>query len=104
VRQVRWSAHGLALYQREVIGYLEEQDEAAARQVNADAQRTIAVLAQRPIGRPGRISGTYEKTVVGRPYIIAYSLLPRDDGRPDDILILRIIHTARDWPPGRWPR
>jgi len=55
-------------------------------------------------GRPGRIAGTYEKSVIGQPYIIAYALLPRDDGQADDILILRVIHTSRDWPPGRWPR
>jgi plasmid stabilization system protein ParE len=104
VRQVRWSERGLALYQREVVDYLDRQGESAARRVIADIARAIEVLAQRPIGRPGRMTGTYEKTVVGQPYVTAYSLLPRDDGRPDDILILRIIHSARDWPPGRWPR
>lgn len=104
MRRVLWSPLGLALYERDVLDYLETQGEGAMRRVRSDIDRAIQVLAQRPIGRPGRISGTYEKSVVGQPYVIAYTLLPRDDGEADDILIMRIVHTSRDWPPGRWPR
>jgi toxin ParE1/3/4 len=104
LRRVLWSPHGLALYEREVLDYLAKQGDNALRRVRGDIERAIELLAQRPIGRPGRISGTYEKSVVGQPYIIAYALQPRDDGEDDDVLIQRIIHTARDWPPGRWPR
>lgn len=104
MRRVLWSPLGLALYEREVLDYLETQGEGAMRRVRGDIDRAIQVLAQRPIGRPGRISGTYEKSVAGQPYIIAYTLLPRDDGEADDILIMRIVHTSRDWPPGGWPR
>lgn len=95
-RRVVWSPQELALYERDVLDYLDKQSESAMRRVRGDIERTIQVLAQRPIGRPGRISGTYEKSVAGQPYIIAYALLPCDDGRADDILILRIVHTARD--------
>jgi toxin ParE1/3/4 len=104
MRRVVWSARGRELLDRDVLAYLEKLNEAAARKLQADIDRTIALLAQRPIGRPGRLSGTYEKSVTGQPYIIAYSFLPRDDGAADDLLILRVIHTARDWPSGRWPR
>lgn len=104
MRRVLWSASGLAWYEREVLDWLDTLGEATARRVKNDIERAIEVLAQRPIGRPGRISGTYEKSVVGQPYIIAYTLLPRDDGEADDILIMRIVHTSRDWPPGGWPR
>jgi toxin ParE1/3/4 len=104
VRRVLWSPSGLALYEREVLDWLDTLGEGTARRVRGDIERAVEVLAQRPIGRPGRISGTYEKSVVGQPYIIAYALLPRDDGEADDILILRVIHTSRDWPAGRWPR
>jgi toxin ParE1/3/4 len=104
VRRVLWSPRGLALYERDVLDHLDKQGESAMRRVRGDIERAIQVLAQRPIGRPGRISGTYEKSVVGQPYVIAYTLLPRDDGAADDIVILRVVHTARDWPPGRWPR
>lgn len=104
MRRVLWSPQGLAFYERDVLDYLDTQGESAATRVRSDIERTIQVLAQRPIGRPGRISGTYEKSVVGQPYVIAYTLLRRDDGAVDDILILRIVHTSRNWPPGRWPR
>ena len=104
MRRVLWSPLGLALYEREVLDWLDTLGESAARRVRGDIERAIEVLAQRPIGRPGRIAGTYEKSVVGQPCSIAYALLPRDDGGADDILILRVIHTSRDWPPGQWPR
>ena len=50
-------------------------------------------------GHPGWVSGTYEKTVAGLPYIIAYRLT--DDDRA--VSILRMIHSARDWREGTWP-
>lgn len=84
MRRVLWSPRGLALYEREV----------AARRVRADIERSIQILAQRPIGRPGRISGTYEKSVVGQPYVITYAFLPRDDGGEDDLLILRMAYDS----------
>ncbi|MPZ29433.1 MAG: type II toxin-antitoxin system RelE/ParE family toxin [Rhodospirillales bacterium] len=91
------------MYRREVLDYLEKQGEPALRRVRGDIERAIEVLSQRPIGRPGRVSGTYEKLVIGQPYLIVYSLLPSDDGGEDDLVIMRIVHTSRDWPPGRWP-
>jgi len=104
LRRVSWSPRAAALYRSEVLNYLEQQSETALRRVRSDIERAIELLSQRPIGRPGRVSGTYEKSVVGQPYIIAYSLHPRNDGEEDDLVILRIVHTSRDWPPGRWPR
>jgi len=58
-------------------------------------------LGDHPTGRPGRVPGTYEKSVSRLPYVIAYSLSAHD-GR-DIVAILRVIHTARDWPEGGWP-
>lgn len=90
MRRVLWSPQGLTLYERYVLDHLHTHSESAAARVRNDIERTIQGLAQRPIGRPGRISGTYEKSVVGQPYVIAYMLLSRDDGAADDILILHI--------------
>ena len=104
MRRVIWSARGRMLFDRGVVGFLEGLSESAARKFQTDIDRTIALPAERPIGRPGRISGTFDKSIVGQPHIIAYGFLPREDGAQDDLLILRVIHTARDWPPGRWPR
>ena len=58
-------------------------------------------LGEMPTGRPGRVAGTYEKSVTGLRYIIAYALTRRGDR--EIVSILRVIHTARDWPDEEWP-
>ena len=104
MRRLIWSPRGLALYERDVLDYLARQGPAAMLRVRGDIERAIEGLAIRATGRPGRVSGTYEKTVTGQPYIIAYGFVPHNDGGEDDVIILRVIHSARDWPAGRWPR
>lgn len=104
MRRVIWWPRGLNLFEREVVAYVAREGEDVARRVKTDIDRAIELLARRPIGRPGRMTGTYEKSVTGQPYIIAYAFAPRDDGGEDELVILRIVHTARDWPAGRWPR
>ena len=58
-------------------------------------------LSDIPTGRPGRVAGTFEKSLAPLPWILCYAI----DGQKEDerILILRIIHTARNWPQGSWP-
>lgn len=103
MRRVIWSPRGLALYERDVLDHLARQGPGALQRVRGEFERAVEGLAIRATGRPGRIAGTYEKSVTGQPYIIAYGFERRDDGE-DDLVILRVVHTARDWPPGRWPR
>ena len=95
MRRVLWSPPGLASYEREVLDWLDTMGEGAARRARGDIERATEVLAQRPIGRPGRIAGTYEKSVAGQPYVIAYALLARDDGGADDVLVLSIRPVLR---------
>ena len=102
MRRVIWTDDALADYTHRVLAPIAEKNPNAAEKVGGEIKRAVGLLAEKPIGRPGRVSGTYEKLVVGHPYIIAYSLEPRA-GMPEDLVILRIIHTARNWPPGRWP-
>jgi len=52
-------------------------------------------------GRPGRVSGTYEKSVTRPPYIIAYEL--RDLAGRESVVIVRVIHTSLDWQSEEWP-
>jgi plasmid stabilization system protein ParE len=40
--------------------------------------------------------------VTGLPYILAYAIRTRPDGE-EDVVILRVIHTARNWTKGDWP-
>jgi plasmid stabilization system protein ParE len=53
-------------------------------------------------GRPGRVGGTYEKPVTRLPYIIAYAI-DLVAGR-ETVVILRVIHGARDWQLDEWPK
>ena len=62
-------------------------------------RNTGNALADFATGHPGRVGGTYEKSVARLPYIIAYAL---NDGEVE-LTILRVIHTSRNWEPGAWP-
>lgn len=53
-------------------------------------------------GRPGRVSGTYERAVSGFPYIVADQIVGRPEGG-QVVAILPVVHGARDWPDWRWP-
>lgn len=64
-------------------------------------RKTGDELVYMATGRPGRVSGTYEKSVSRLPYIIVYMI---EQGQADEtIVILRVIHTSRDWPDDSWP-
>lgn len=49
------------------------------------------------------MEGTFEKSIVGLPYIISYAIGTEADGG-ERLVALRIIHTSRYWPPGQWPK
>jgi toxin ParE1/3/4 len=49
-------------------------------------------------GRAGRIFNTHEALAPKAPFLIVYQLLDKNQ-----LGIARIIHTARNWPPGDWP-
>jgi plasmid stabilization system protein ParE len=53
-------------------------------------------------GHPGRVAGTYERMVRGLPDIIAHALETAAGGS-ERVVILRVVHGARDWPPGQSP-
>ena len=71
----------------------------AARKVMSRITEAAAQLGSIPTGRRARIRGVYEKSLPDIRYIIAYAL----DDPPGTVTILRIIHTARDWPSDTWP-
>ena len=101
-RAVAWSAsarHDLA----QIVRFIAEIDPPPAASRLADRiDQTAAGLGTFSTGRPGRVTGTFEKPVVGLPYSITYALDDRDDRRA--VVILHVIHGARDWPTGEWPR
>jgi plasmid stabilization system protein ParE len=82
--------------------YVAKTNPDAARRIGAAIRAAGDKLGYLPTGRPGRVSGTYEKVVPGLPYILAYAVEAEVDGG-EAVVILRAIHGARNWPPGEWP-
>jgi len=101
VRDVVWSDSALDDMDS-LAAYIAADNQTAALRVLERIERTVENLSHAPTGRSGRVAGTYEKPVRGLPYIVAYALQrkPREIER---IVILRVIHGARNWPEGEWP-
>jgi plasmid stabilization system protein ParE len=85
-----------------LVDYIAKQNPSAARRVAERIDRTGRLLGEMATGRPGRVTGTYEKVVPGLPYILAYRLVERSDGS-EAVVIARVIHGARKWLPEKWP-
>jgi plasmid stabilization system protein ParE len=45
-------------------------------------------------GRHGRVEGTRELTFASLPFVAIYEV------HPEEVHILRVLHGARQWPPG----
>lgn len=100
MREVVWSETARAEYLK-IIDHVAEQNVAGARRIADAIDQTIERLAERNTGRRGRVEGTFEKSIVGLPYILAYAEVSSDGA--ERLVILRVIHTARNWPRGSWP-
>ena len=99
-RPVRWSTDALADL-ADQIAYIAADNPAAARRVADALDKTALALGDMLIGRPGRVTGTYEKSVTGLSYILAYAIT--QTGGEEEIAIVRVIHTSRDWSAEEWP-
>lgn len=99
-RPVQWSRDALDDAKRQ-IAFIAAENPAAARRVADRIRETGTDLGESATGRPGRVSGTYEKLVSRLPFIIAYAITIQA-GR-ETVSILRVIHTARNWPDEEWP-
>lgn len=99
-RPVLWSRDALDDLKAQ-IAYIAAENPAAAQRVADRIRTTCGALGEMATGRPGRVSGTYEKSVTRLPYIVAYALTQK--GGREAVSILRVIHTARDWLDEEWP-
>jgi toxin ParE1/3/4 len=107
-RGVLWSRDALDDLKAQLV-HISKDSPGAARRVVERIRSSAGGLGDFATGRPGRVTGTYEKPVGGPPYVIAYTLTEHR-GR-EAVVILRVIHAARDWrddegsaavtPPGR---
>ena len=98
-RAVTWSRAALDDLKAQV-SYIAQDNPAAARRVAATIRKAGDALADFATGHPGRVAETYEKSVSGLPYIIAYAIDVR--GNEEMIVVVHVIHTARDWREGEW--
>ena len=96
-----WAEAAIADLEK-TISYLAARNPAAARKAHGDINQAAHSLGLAATGRRGRVTGTYEKSLTGRPYIIAYAFLPLPAGG-EAVVVLHLIHTARDWPQDQWP-
>jgi plasmid stabilization system protein ParE len=101
-RAVKWAEDALADL-RAPIEYIAMENPVAARRVAARIRSACDTLGEMATGRMGRVAGTYEKVVVGLPYIVAYAIRAEANGA-EVIVILCVIHGARNWPSGEWPK
>ena len=77
---------------RAIRGYIAADDQRAALAMDELFSQKAARLAQLPeMGKPGRVDGTRE-LVAHRSYILIYAV------KDDQVQVLRIMHTARQWP------
>ena len=83
------------------MAYIAAQNPGAAARLADRILAAAAALGKTPSGRAGRLIGTYEKSVSGAPYIVAYTIIQLAEN--EVVSILRVTHTARHWPKDRWP-
>lgn len=101
MRDVVWSDDAVADFEQ-LVAYIARDNPAAADRVADRIEDAGTALGSLATGRLGRVTGTHEKVVSGLPYIIAYTIRAQAGGG-DFIVILRIIHGARDWRTDAWP-
>jgi len=100
MRPVVWSVEA----QRdnlEILRNIADDNPLAAERVVDAIDEAGNKLGDFATGRPGRVSGTYQKSLARYPYIIVYEL--RDVAGRESVVIVRVIHASRDWPAEEWP-
>jgi toxin ParE1/3/4 len=98
MRRVVWQPRALADFDAQ-IAFIAEANPANATRVADRIEAVVSLLRVNPVGRAGRVPGTFEFVVPKTAYIVAYAL--SDDGHT--LHVLRVIHAARHWPAGGFP-
>jgi toxin ParE1/3/4 len=98
MRRVVWQPEALADFDSQ-IAFIAERSMQGAMLVADRIETAVEQLRLNPIGRPGRVGGTYERSIAKTSHIVVFAFTPGEDA----LSILRIIHTSRDWPQGSWP-
>ena len=96
-RKVFWSEDALTDLQK-IFEFIARDNVQNAHLVADRIEHLIALLAEVPFGKQGRMINTYEAIVPKTPFIIAYQL-----AKDNSLNIARVIHGARNWQEGEWP-
>jgi addiction module RelE/StbE family toxin len=90
--KLRWLESASESLRRQVA-FIAATNPTAARAVRHRIRTAVLRLRDFPeSGRHGQVAGTRELVVPGLPYIVVYTV------RHDAVEILRVFHTAMDWP------
>ncbi len=98
MRTIIWAPRALEDVEAH-IDYINERSPMGADLISDRLGDAVLSLRDMPTGRPGKVPGTYERYVRKASLIIAFELVDTDR-----LIILRVIHAARDWPDGQWPK
>lgn len=73
--------------------YISRENPRAAFEVAQNIRVVVEQLGDHPrMGRKGRVRGTYELVIHGKPYVVPYRI------KKGEIQILSVYHTSRKWP------
>jgi addiction module RelE/StbE family toxin len=77
-----------------IVDYISDDNPRAAQRLKDDIEAKVAKLPEHPrLYRAGRVDGTREM-IVRTNYLVIYT----ENGHT--VTILRVLHAARQWPPG----
>ena len=66
-----------------IIAYISRNNPPAAERIAELLETAVLALAEYPVGRRGRVAGTFEKVLTDAPYIIAFAwATSRGKGKP----------------------
>jgi addiction module RelE/StbE family toxin len=92
--RVRWTTDAADDLER-IGDFIAQNRPEAARGAALSIVERIGTLKTFPhIGRPGRVHGTREIAFPPFPFIAIYEV------REEQVVLLRILHGAQQWPPG----
>ncbi len=76
-----------------IVAYIAEDNRGAALELDFHITSSAKNLLDYPKqGKPGRVEGTRE-LIVHKHYILVYEIVG------DELQILSVLHTSRQWPP-----
>ncbi len=99
---IKWSDAAISDLDDILSYFINKDEEPTGRRTTRQILKSTRRLKTSPFsGRPGYIAGTREIVIRKIPYIIVYTVLEKNITE-----VLRIMHTARLWPPdeNEWQR